>query len=294
MLTRRIGQQRAAAVNCRRRAAAVNCRAAARVNWIMELPIYQVDAFTSRTFSGNPAAVCPLREWLDPAVMQAIAAENNLAETAFFVPRDGRCDLRWFTPEVEVKLCGHATLATAYVLFENLGATGDELIFDTLSGELRVARVDGKLRLDFPALPPKRCEPHPRLIEALGTQPLEILKASYYLAVYPAPEDVLGLQPNLPLLGSLDNTPVIVTAPSSEVDFVSRFFAPSFGIDEDPVCGSAHCTLAPYWSRRLGKKQLHTLQVSKRGGELWLEDRGDRVWIAGHAAPYLKGCITVG
>jgi PhzF family phenazine biosynthesis protein len=259
----------------------------------MDLPIYQIDAFTSRTFAGNPAAVCPLKDWLDPSLMQAIAAENNLAETAFFVPRDGRYDLRWFTPTVEVDLCGHATLATAYVLFEYLGASSEELVFDTRSGELRVARAAGKLRLDFPALPPRRCDPHPRLIEALGAQPLEILKASYYLAVYPSHEDVRSIQPNLPLLGSLNDAPVIVTAPSTQVDFVSRFFAPAFGINEDPVTGSAQCTLAPYWSRRLGKKQLHTLQISPRGGELWLEDRGARVYISGQAAPYLRGTITV-
>ena len=156
----------------------------------MELPIFQVDAFSSRTFAGNPAAVCPLPEWLDTSVMQAIAAENNLAETAFFVPRGARYDLRWFTPTVEVDLCGHATLGSAYVLYEYLGAPGGDLMFDTRSGELRVSRADGKLRLDFPSRPAQRCDPHPRLIEALGTQPLEILKASYYLVVYAAEDDV--------------------------------------------------------------------------------------------------------
>jgi predicted PhzF superfamily epimerase YddE/YHI9 len=167
------------------------------------------------------------------------------------------------------------------------------VVFETRSGELRVARAAGMLRLDFPAQPPQRCQPHPRLIEALGTQPLEILKASYYLAVYPSEQDVRTLQPNFPLLGALDNTPVIVSAPGGAADFVSRFFAPSHGIPEDPVTGSAHCTLTPYWSRRLAKKRLHALQVSPRGGELWCEDRGDRVWIAGHAAPYLRGTIQV-
>jgi PhzF family phenazine biosynthesis protein len=261
----------------------------------MELPIYQVDAFASRTFTGNPAAVCPLEAWIDAPLMQAIAAENNLAETAFFVPRGGEgYELRWFTPTVEIELCGHATLASAYVLWEYLSARGDELSFHTRSGELRVARADGRLRLDFPSKRGQRCDPHPRLIEALGTQPLEILKASDYMAVYPSADDVRTLEPNLPLLGSLDGTPVIATAPGGDgVDFVSRFFAPSHGIDEDPVTGSAHCTLTPYWSRRLGKKALYTHQISARGGELWVEDRGDRVWIAGHVAPYLKGTIVV-
>jgi PhzF family phenazine biosynthesis protein len=258
----------------------------------MRIPIYQVDAFASRTFAGNPAAVCPLSEWLDAAVLQAIAAENNLAETAFFVGRGDRYQLRWFTPTVEVDLCGHATLAAAYVLFEYLGVTESEVAFDSRSGELRVARDGSRLRLDFPAREPKRCQPHPRLIEALGTQPLEILAADYYLVVYPEERDLRTLEPNLSLLATLDKH-VIVTAPAGNVDFVSRFFAPAHGIPEDPVTGSAHCTLAPYWSRRLGKKQLHALQVSRRGGELWCEDRGERVWIAGHVAPYLEGTIQV-
>jgi PhzF family phenazine biosynthesis protein len=261
----------------------------------MEIPLFQVDSFSSRTFGGNPAAICPLPEWIDAALMQSIAAENNLAETAFFVTRaDGRYELRWFTPTVEVDLCGHATLAAAYVLYEYLGAAGEELVFETRSGELKVRR-DGKiLKLDFPARPPKHCDPHPRLIEVLGTQPLEILKAEWcYLAIYPNEEDVRTLQPNLPLLGTLGNMAAIVTAPGTSADFVSRFFAPAHGIDEDPVTGMAHCTLTPYWSRRLGKKNLFARQISARGGELWVEDRGDRVWIAGYVAPYLRGTITV-
>lgn len=259
----------------------------------MEIPIYQVDAFTSRAFAGNPAAICPLESWLDDSLLQAIAAENNLAETAFFVPRGDRYHLRWFTPTVEVPLCGHATLASAYVLFEYMRAPGDDLRFETRSGELRVTRADGKLRLDFPSQPPERCTPHPRLIEALGTQPLEILKAAYYLAVYAHEEDIRTLQPNFTLLGEIGEPPVIVTAPGAGSDFVSRFFAPSRGIAEDPVTGSAHCTLIPYWSRRLNRRELHAFQLSPRGGELWCEDRGDRVWIAGHAAPYLRGTIAL-
>lgn len=259
----------------------------------MELPLFQVDAFASQQFRGNPAAVCPLDFWLPAHVMQAIAAENNLSETAFFVREGDRYGLRWFTPEQEVDLCGHATLATAYVLFNELAAPGERLIFDTRSGDLTVTRDGDKFTLNFPSLPPERIDPHPRLIDGLGTQPLEILAATYYLVVFPHEEDVRTLQPNMEVLKTLDRWGIIVTAKASEVDFVSRFFAPAAGIPEDPVCGSAHCTLAPYWSQRLGKTSLVTRQISKRGGELWLENLGDRILISGKAAPYLRGTITV-
>jgi PhzF family phenazine biosynthesis protein len=260
----------------------------------MEVPIYQVDAFASKQFRGNPAAVCPLSAWLPDETMQAIAAENNLAETAFFVRQANRYALRWFTPAMEVELCGHATLASAYVLFENLGYRGDRLYFDTKSGELTVSLAGDKLALDFPSLPPARCTPHERLIEGLGTQPLEVLAATKYLAVYTSEAEVRSLRPNWEALASLDRYGIIVTAPGSgDVDFVSRFFAPAAGINEDPVTGSAHSTLTPYWAKRLGKTSLHALQVSQRGGELWLEDRGERVTIAGRVAPYLRGTIQV-
>jgi predicted PhzF superfamily epimerase YddE/YHI9 len=259
----------------------------------MELPIFQVDAFTSKTFAGNPAAVCPLDHWLEAPVMQAIAAENNLAETAFFVKLgQGHYDLRWFTPTVEVKLCGHATLATSWVIRNYLGDKTDPLRFESLSGPLLVSVQGEKLCLDFPALPAQRCQPHPRLIDGLGTQPLEILSAMYYLAVFASEADVCSLNPDFGVLKQVDK-PVIATAPGNGVDFVSRFFAPAMGIDEDPVCGSAHCTSTPYWSRRLGKKQLAARQVSARGGEIWCEDRGERILIAGHVAPYLKGTISI-
>jgi len=259
----------------------------------MEIPIYQLDAFSSRQFSGNPAAVCPLPKWLPAAVMQAIAAENNLAETAFYVRKGNRYDLRWFTPACEMDLCGHATLAAAYAIFHYDGGSGDRVVFDSRSGELVVGRQGDRLCLDFPALAPKRCSPDPKLVEGLGAQPLEILTASYYLVVYPTQEDIAGLQPSFPVLAQLDRGGIIVTAPGKEVDFVSRFFAPGFGVNEDPVTGSAHCTLTPYWSQRLNKKQMTARQISPRGGELWVENHGDRVWIAGHVAPYLKGTISV-
>lgn len=259
----------------------------------MEIPLFQVDAFASRVFSGNPAAVCPLERWLPAKTMQAIAAENNLAETAFFVNTSEGYEIRWFTPAVEIDLCGHATLASAYVLFEYLGYGGDRVVFLSKSGELAVDKHEGRLRLDFPSRPPQRCQPHERLIDGLGTQPLEVLAANYYMAVYPREEDVWTLEPNFEVLRALDKSGIVVTAPGREVDFVSRFFAPAMGVDEDPVTGSAHCLLTPYWSRRLGKADLRALQVSRRGGELWVSDRGDRVWIAGHVTPYLKGTITV-
>jgi PhzF family phenazine biosynthesis protein len=260
----------------------------------MQIPIYQVDAFSSRLFSGNPAAVCPLEKWLPDEVMQAVAAENNLAETAFFVPENGSYGLRWFTPGVEIDLCGHATLASAYVILNRLSSRGDTVSFQTKSGELTVHRNGDLYSLDFPSRPPQRTEVYPRLIEALGTVPLEILAARDYMVVYESEEQVRTLQPNMELLGQIDRFAVIVTAPGSDgFDFVSRFFAPAKGVPEDPVTGSSHCTLIPYWARRLNKTVLRARQLSKRGGELWCELHGDRVTIAGHAALYLEGSIRV-
>ncbi|MEZ5351765.1 MAG: PhzF family phenazine biosynthesis protein [Bryobacteraceae bacterium] len=262
----------------------------------MELPIFQLDAFASRQFGGNPASVCPLPEWIPARTMQAIATENNQAETAFFVPSGSGYELRWFTPAIEVKLCGHATLASAFVLFEYLNFTGDSVTFETKSGDLAVRRLeDGRLLLDFPAIPPQRCQPHERLIDGLGTQPLEVLRGDYYLAIYPRERDVHTLNPNMDALAQLDRIGVIATAPGDEdgVDFVSRFFAPAAGIPEDPATGSAHCTLTPYWSQRLGRKNMHALQVSRRVGEFWVEDRDDRTWIAGNVKPYLRGTIEI-
>lgn len=265
------------------------------VHWIMEIAIYQVDAFARRQFAGNPAAVCPLKEWLPEATMQAIAAENNLAETAFFVPEARGYRLRWFTPTVEVDLCGHATLAAAFVLFEYLRYKKDAITFHSRSGELSVTREGRRLCLDFPALMPQRTGAPPSLIEGLGVQPLEVWKAMDYMVVLPSEEDVRTVQPSWGTLAQAGGRGVIVTAPgaSKGIDFVSRFFAPAAGINEDPVTGSAHCMLTPYWAKRLGKTALHAWQLSARGGELWLKLRGDRVLIAGEVQPYLKGKIDV-
>ena len=257
----------------------------------MILSIYQVDAFTNHVFGGNPAAVCPLDEWLDDAVMQAIAAENNLAETAFFVRRGDRYALRWMTPKVEVDLCGHATLAAAFVIFKYLEPERQSVFFDTTSGELVVRRDRDLLRLDFPARPPERCEPMRELSEALGAEPAELWATRDYMAVFASEDEVCALQPDMRRVAKLDRFAVIVTAPGKEVDFVSRFFAPAQGIPEDPVTGSAHCTLIPYWSRRLSKTKLNARQVSERGGELFCEDAGTRVFIAGRAVLFMEGRI---
>ncbi len=259
----------------------------------MKIPIYQVDAFASHLFTGNPAAICPLDQWLDDARMQSIAAENNLSETAFFVRESGGYRLRWFTPTCEVDLCGHATLASAYVVFEYLDPGAKSVRFHTQSGELTVQRTGELLTMDFPSRPPLPCPDSTAMARALGKQPRELHGCDDYLAVFDTEEDVRSLAPNMGAVAALDRFAVIVTAPGREVDFVSRFFAPAHGVDEDPVTGRAHCTLVPYWAARLGKTKLHALQVSTRGGELWCELLGDRVAISGRAVPYLEGTISV-
>lgn len=261
----------------------------------MQLPLYQVDAFTSRLFAGNPAAVCPLQAWLDPATMQAIALENNLAETAFFLRRGECYELRWFTPACEVDLCGHATLASAFVIFHYLDPAAQSVRFETASGPLIVRRDGDRLAMDFPARPPKPAAPNPALAAALGLPYRELLESRDYFAVYDTEDQVRALRPDMRALAEVGHFAVIVTAPSTApgVDFVSRFFGPASGVDEDPVTGSSHSTLVPYWSRRLNKTALHALQVSARGGELWLEDRGERVGISGQAVAYLEGTIRV-
>jgi PhzF family phenazine biosynthesis protein len=258
------------------------------------IPIFQVDAFTSRVFAGNPAAVCPLPSWIDAATMQAIAAENNLSETAFFVSGPREHELRWFTPTHEVDLCGHATLATAFVIFHFLDPQRQVAAFASKSGPLRVTRSADLLVLDFPTRPPEACAAPAALVEALGREPREIWQArDNYMAVYESEEAVRGIRPDMPRLKSIGGVGVIVTAPGGASDFVSRYFAPAYGIDEDPVTGSAHCTLTPYWAKRLGKDRLHALQVSARGGELFCVGRGDRVEIAGRAVKYMEGVIEI-
>jgi len=258
-----------------------------------QLPIYQIDAFTNKIFGGNPAAVCPLEEWLPEAVMQAIAAENNLAETAFFVPKGREFEIRWFTPEVEVDLCGHATLAAAYVVLNELGCPDDYVHFHSKSGLLKVYRKNDLLELDFPSRPPRPAEYPPELISGLGAVPQYILRSRDYVCVYETAEEVVALKPHFEELAKLDVLGIIATAPGTDADFVSRFFAPSAGINEDPVTGSAHSTLIPYWADRLGKHKMFARQISKRGGELFCELHGERVRIGGYAALYLKGEILL-
>ncbi|WP_139923237.1 PhzF family phenazine biosynthesis protein [Hymenobacter sp. DG01] len=264
----------------------------------MLLPLYQVDAFTDRPFAGNPAAACPLTEWLPAETMQAIAAENNLAETAFFVPKSGHeYEIRWFTPAVEVELCGHATLASAHVLYRHLNFQEAEIVFHSKSGPLRVSQAaEGRLTLDFPARPPKPLSLHPDgLLDGLRATPLSIHAGPDLVCVFNSEAEVRALHPDMAHLAKVEYRAVIATAPGTEgIDFVSRFFGPRVGVPEDPVTGSAHTTLVPYWAERLGKTTFHARQVSARGGDLWCELRGDRVLMSGHAVTYLKGEIEVG
>jgi PhzF family phenazine biosynthesis protein len=258
----------------------------------MQIPIYQIDAFTIGPFSGNPAAVCPLDTWLDDKTMQDIAAENNLAETAFIVPREEGYDLRWFTPAIEVDLCGHATLAAGYVVLNHLQPDLDSVSFETMSGTLIVTREGERLSMDFPARAPTPVPASEALSEALGQAPSEVHLSRDILALYDDEATVRRLAPDQARLLALDEgLGVIVTAKGDTVDFVSRFFVPKGGVAEDPVTGSAHCTLVPYWAERLGKSQLIAHQVSPRGGELHCEHRGDRVIMSGECVLFLTGSI---
>ncbi len=259
-----------------------------------QIPIFQVDAFTNHLFGGNPAAVCILHDdWLPDGRMQQIAAENNLAETAFLVPRNGEYLIRWFTPAVEVELCGHATLASAWVVFNKLGHTSDEIIFHSLySGILKVRNDCSLLILDFPTDDPVPCPAPAGLAESLGVTILECLKAKTdYMVLLSSEEEVKNIKPDFRMLATVDARGVIVTAKGKVADFVSRFFGPQVGIDEDPVTGSAHTVLTPYWSKRLQKKTLSALQLSRRGGRLVCTDDGERTLIAGEVRLYMEGTI---
>jgi PhzF family phenazine biosynthesis protein len=262
----------------------------------MSLPVFHVDAFTRKPFGGNPAAVCPLTAWLDDGLLQAVAAENNLSETAFFVPAGDHSELRWFTPRCEVKLCGHATLASAFVLLQILETKRNSVRFETRSsGTLTVSRDGDLLAMDFPALVPWSCAAPPAaLIEGLGKPPAAVVQIEdNYFAVYEREEDVRSIRPNLRLLEKLHPAGVAITASGENSDFVSRYFAPSYGIPEDPVTGSTHCSLVPYWARRLGKTSLHARQVSERGGELWCDVKGERVILKGNAVLTLRGELLI-
>jgi len=259
----------------------------------MDIPIYQVDAFASEVFTGNPAAVCPLDAWLSDDLMQAIAFENNLSETAFIVKQGADFDLRWFTPAHEVDLCGHATLGSAYVIATYLEPGRDKVRFHSRGGLLTVTRAGDWYTLDFPSMPFKPVPIGDDLSEALGAAPVEVKAGKDLMAVFGTEAEVRALEPDMGRVAALDTRGVIATAPGEACDFVSRFFAPRFGIPEDPVTGSAHCQLTPYWAARLGKTSMDARQISRRGGELKVEDRGARVLISGRAAPYMEGRIRV-
>jgi len=261
----------------------------------MKIDLYQIDAFTDAVFKGNPAAVCPLDDWLAEDVMQAIAVENNLSETAFFVSRgDGEYDIRWFTPAAEIDLAGHPTLATAFLILERLEPSRKSVRFHTRIGDvLEVVRDADLLAMDFPARPPAPANDLEGLGAALGAEPTEALGARDAFAVFENAQQVLALKPNMEQVMALPYLGVIATAPGDDCDFVSRFFAPKHGVVEDPVTGSAHCTLIPYWAQRLGKNELHARQISRRGGELFCALKGDRVTIAGRAVLYLEGTILI-
>ena len=259
----------------------------------MKLSIYQIDAFASKPFEGNPAAICPLEEWLPDDILQAIASENNLSETAYFVPGDNGFYIRWFTPTQEVKLCGHATLATAYVLFNELGCSGDVIKFDSKSGPLNVRRQGEWLEMDFPSQPPEPCDIPQGIANAFKHRPIACLSAEDYLVVFEQEQEIAGAAPNLFELSQLDLRGVCISAPGEHYDIVTRFFAPRYGINEDPVTGSAYTQLVPYWAQRLGKTHIRARQISPRGGDVNCELKDDRVVIAGKAVKYLEGTIEI-
>ena len=261
----------------------------------MLTPIFQIDAFTTRRFAGNPAAVMPMDRFLDDVTLQAIAAENNLAETAFLVPEGGDYRLRWFTPTVEVPLCGHATLASAAAVMERLEPGRDQVIFHTASGPLTVNRTNGGYVMDFPARPSEPVATPPGLAQALGVVPVEVLSDTFnYIALLENAQLVRELAPDIAAIARMDRSGVVVTAPGDETyDFVSRYFAPAKGIPEDPVTGGAHCALAPYWSKRLGKTAFRAYQASRRGGEITCRLAGDRVELEGSCVFYLEGEVEI-
>jgi PhzF family phenazine biosynthesis protein len=259
----------------------------------MKFPIYQVDAFTDKLFGGNAAAVCPLEEWIPEELMQKIGEENNLSETSFFVPKDDHFEIRWFTPVAEINLAGHPTLATGHVLFHHLNYPGDKIKFTSKGGELVVSKTGNMISLNFPSDKPTPTPGSSLLFEALGKEPVELLAGRDLFAVYNSEQEILDLKPNFDTLKKVDCHAVIVTASGTDCDFVSRFFAPRLGINEDPVTGSAHTALIPYWSERLGKRIMHAHQVSRRRGEIFCEFLGNRVIISGQAVTFFIGEISL-
>jgi PhzF family phenazine biosynthesis protein len=260
----------------------------------LKIPAYHVDAFAGAVFSGNPAVVCPLDRWLDDETLQLIARENCLPVTAFFVEHDDHYELRWFTPTVELNLCGHGTVAAAAVIFDSLSASKESLAFKTKGGIFNVVKNGELIDMDFPVHEAVSCSIKPGdLVRALGREPKEILKTKNYLAVYEGEADIRAITPDMELLKEVDCLGAIVTAKGEDSDFVSRYFAPKLGIPEDAATGSTHCTLAPYWSKRLGKRKLRAIQLSQRRGELWCEYLDDRVRITARAVRYAEGFLYV-
>ena len=259
----------------------------------MKLPIFQIDAFAENLFEGNPAAVIPLEKWLPDELLQKIAQENNLSETAFFIKEGDEYHIRWFTPTVEVNLCGHATLASAYVIFEGLDVQVEKITFHSKSGELEVTKKGELMELNFPVATIVKCEVSVEITRAFGKEPIEVWKSDDYIAVYENESDIVSLAPDFKVLGELACRGIIATSRGEDADFVSRFFAPACGVDEDPVTGSAHCALMPYWAKELGKNKLSAAQLSERGGKLQCELLGSRVLIAGKAKKYLEGKIEL-
>jgi PhzF family phenazine biosynthesis protein len=262
----------------------------------MQIRLYRIDTFTSRPFGGNPAAVCPLENWLDESLLRSIAVENNQPATAFFVPKDGEFEIRWFTPSVELELCGHGTMASSYVLLKILEPTRRRARFASRGGLLDVFVKEGRPVLDFPALPLVRQHDPSIVAEALGATPLELWEADRAMAIFESEKQIRALAPDTARVAALPFHSVIATAPAergSSTDFVSRFFAPKIGVAEDQVTGSSHCVLTPYWAKRLGKANLFARQLSARGGELWLEDRGARVHLSGDCVAVAKGTIAI-
>ncbi|GAB6282279.1 MAG: PhzF family phenazine biosynthesis protein [Ignavibacterium sp.] len=259
----------------------------------MKIPIYQVDAFAEKLFEGNPAAVCPLENWLEDNMLQSIAAENNLSETAFFVKENNHFNLRWFTPKTEVDLCGHATLASAFVIFNLLNFDEDEINFQTKSGLLKVYKKDELITLNFPSFNLENTEAPKNLINAIGKKPQETFFGKDYFLVYEKEEDIISINPKISELKKINSQGFIITAEGRDCDFVSRYFAPSVGIDEDPVTGSIHTVLIPFWSKRLNKNEMIAKQLSRRKGKLYCKDLGNRVEIAGKAILYLKGELEI-
>ena len=261
----------------------------------MKIPIFQIDAFTGKLFGGNPAAVCPLEEWISDELMLSIAKENNLAETAYFVKEGDGFRLKWFTPETEMDLCGHATLASAYVIFEHLGYEREAITFNTMSGELKIKKDGDLLQMDFPSRIPEPATVPDIILKSFSIRPKKVLKARDYFLIYEKEEDIVSLDVDQGQLSWIDpgTGGIICTAPGSEVDFVSRFFTPGAAVFEDPVTGSAHCSLIPYWSEILDKKEMIAYQLSERKGEIHCVNQGERVLISGNAVTYLKGEIEV-